>query len=297
MRERFLCGPDLEITLEANPGTVEQKRFAEFRAAGVNRLSIGVQSFQDDKLKALGRIHDGQTAIKAAEVAHTAGFNAFNLDLMYGLPEQSIDDALSDIQTAIALAPSHLSWYHLTIEPNTLFHHRPPPLPSEEHTGDMHEAGRARLFAEGFAQYEVSAYCKPHQACQHNLNYWEFGDYLGIGAGAHGKITNSMDHVATRYWKTKHPKAYLDPQRALLEGEKMISETEMPFEFMLNALRLYQPIAWTLFETRTYLSRCVLDKPFQQAAAKGLLRWDDNDFSPTERGHQFLDDLVALFIE
>lgn len=297
VRERLAYQSDIEITLEANPGTVEQKRFAEFRAVGVNRLSIGVQSFQDKKLKALGRIHDSKVAIQAAEAAHSAGFSTFNLDLMYGLPDQSIEDALLDIQTAVALAPTHLSWYHLTIEPNTLFHHRPPPLPHEEHMETMQTQAQAMLAEKGFTQYEVSAYCKPQHACKHNMNYWTFGDYLGIGAGAHGKITSMREQIVTRYWKTKHPKAYLDPQRSLLEGEKKILESEMPFEFMLNALRLYQPISWELFETQTGLPRRVLEKPFQQACEKGLLDADEKGFTPTALGHRFLDDLVGLWME
>jgi putative oxygen-independent coproporphyrinogen III oxidase len=290
------ANPDIEITLEANPGTFERGKFEEFRSAGINRLSIGVQSFQNEKLQALGRIHDKQAAINAAETAHAAGFNSFNLDLMYGLPNQTIDDALFDIQTALSLSPPHLSWYQLTLEPNTLFYNQPPPLPPDDALANMQERCQAVLANAGLQQYEVSAYSKPGHQCQHNLNYWEFGDYLGIGAGAHGKITDVTSQKISRTWKTKHPKNYLDATQPYCEGKSIISESELPFEFMLNALRLYKPIPISLFETRTGLNRSVLQEKLQLARNKKLLH-DDNDFiHPTELGYRFLNDLVELFM-
>jgi putative oxygen-independent coproporphyrinogen III oxidase len=294
--------PDIEITLEANPGTFERGKFEEFHSAGINRLSIGVQSFQNDKLSALGRIHDKHAAIQAAETAHTAGFTSFNLDLMYGLPNQTLNDALSDIQTALSLAPPHLSWYQLTLEPNTLFYNQPPPLPPDDALADMQERCQALLADAGLQQYEVSAYSKPGHQCEHNLNYWEFGDYLGIGAGAHGKITETRSNKIsriTRTHKTKHPKNYLDstqPYLASPEGTSVIVANELPFEFMLNALRLYKPIPLSLFETRTGLNAEVIEENLQRAKEKGLLHDDKLFIHPTELGYRFLNDLIGLFI-
>ena len=290
------ANPTIEITLEANPGTFERGKFEEFRSAGINRLSIGVQSFQNDKLQALGRIHDQHAAIKAAETAHTAGFNSFNIDLMYGLPQQTLHDAISDIQTALSLAPPHLSWYQLTLEPNTLFYNQPPPLPPDDTLADMQERCQAMLADAGLQQYEISAYSKPEHQCQHNLNYWEFGDYLGIGAGAHGKLTDVHSKKISRTWKKKHPKNYLDASQPYLEGTSVISEHELPFEFMLNALRLYKPIPLSLFETRTGLSVDVIEKKLQNAKNKGLLHDDALFIRPTELGYRFLNDLISGFI-
>ena len=210
LRARLTFTPNIEITLEANPGTVEQNRFAEFHATGINRLSIGVQSFQDAQLKHLGRIHNGKDAIRAAEAAHRAGFENFNLDLMFALPGQSKQLAKNDLQTAIDLSPSHISYYQLTIEPNTLFHKRPPVLPNDELAWAIQCEGQALLASKGYTQYEISAYAHVGKQCRHNLNYWQFGDYLGIGAGAHDKITDMAHQTITRCWKVKHPDAYLE---------------------------------------------------------------------------------------
>jgi putative oxygen-independent coproporphyrinogen III oxidase len=289
-------GPDIEITLEANPGSVERARFAEFRSAGINRLSIGVQSFQDDKLKSLGRIHDSQCAKLAAETASIAGFSNFNLDLMFGLPHQSVDDALSDLQTAVSLKPTHLSWYHLTLEPNTLFHHKPPPLPHDEIIWKMQERGQSFLATAGFKQYEVSAYSQANRECDHNLNYWEFGDYLGIGAGAHAKLTDVSEQTITRYWKLKNPKDYLQAKNNFIGGEKIIAQNELAFEFMLNALRLCRKIPVSLFEERTGLALSTIEDALNKAHAKKLLHWNEQHIQLTDLGMRFLNDVLTLFM-
>src|SRR5579862_565032 len=211
--ERVLFSKSIEITMEANPGTIDQARFQDFRHAGINRLSLGIQSLQNDKLKILGRIHDRENAIRAIHIAKQAGFTNFNLDLMYGLPQQSIADALHDIQDALSFEPTHFSWYQLTIEPNTLFHHQPPTLPADDMIWDMQNAGQTLLKNAGFRQYEVSAYAQANKECLHNRNYWEFGDYLGIGAGAHSKITDTKNGNIIRFSQVKHPKDYLDASK------------------------------------------------------------------------------------
>lgn len=287
---------DIEITLEANPGTVEYERFAGYRVAGVNRLSIGIQSFQAEKLTALGRIHNSEEAIRAADTAHQAGFDNFNLDLMHGLPSQTIEDALYDLNTALSLSPTHLSWYQLTIEPNTFFAHKPPLLPQDETIWEMQETGRELLSKNNFQQYEISAYSLNNRLCQHNKNYWEFGDYLGIGAGAHSKITNTKQNTITRFWKKKNPKDYLNNKTNFIGAEQFISNNELPFEFMLNALRLYQDISVNLFETRTGLEIAIIAEQLNKAQAKELLQWSSSKISPTELGRQFYNDLCEIFI-
>lgn len=286
----------IEITLEANPGTVEQSRFLGYRQAGINRLSLGIQSFQDKKLKALGRIHDSQAAIKAVNSARQAGFTNFNLDLMFGLPEQSVADALSDLQTAIELQPTHLSWYQLTLEPNTLFYHQPPQLPPDENIWDIQQQGQQLLANAGYRQYEVSAYSLPDFPCRHNRNYWEFGDYLGIGAGAHGKITDNNTGKIIRTLKAKHPKDYLATHSATLTNQTPIHTADLAFEFMLNALRLKQPISYQLFEARTGMSATQLKQPLQNARNQNLIELTPDGFAVTEHGWHFLNDLTALFL-
>jgi putative oxygen-independent coproporphyrinogen III oxidase len=281
--------------LEANPGTVEQERFRGFRTAGINRLSIGIQSFQDGKLHALGRIHGGQEAIKAIEAAQQAGFTNYNLDLMYGLPQQTVADAQDDLTIAITLNPTHLSWYQLTLEPNTLFYRQPPVLPDEETIWAMQQQGQAYLAAQNYICYEVSAYSQDGYTCRHNRNYWEFGDYLGIGAGAHGKITDLKTGKIKRLSKVKHPKDYLQAKNFIAETRE-ISVEELPLEFFMNALRLQQPIARALFETRTGLSYHVLQARLQKAAVKGLLIWDERSITVTDHGKRFLNDLIELFL-
>ncbi|MEW5755041.1 MAG: radical SAM family heme chaperone HemW, partial [Pseudomonadota bacterium] len=240
IRARLALIPEAEITLEANPGTVEAGKFAEFRAAGINRLSIGIQSFSDYSLQQLGRIHGRKEALAAAEMAHEAGFDNFNLDLMFGLPGQTLKDAGDDVATAIALEPSHLSYYQLTLEPNTYFHAKPPTLPNEDLIWAIQEQGQTALAEAGFGQYEVSAYARGEaRRCRHNLNYWQFGDYLGIGAGAHAKITEGARQSITRYWKLKQPEAYLEAANAVAfsGGEKELARKDVGIEFMMNALR------------------------------------------------------------
>lgn len=285
-----------EITLEANPGTVEQSRFADYRAIGINRLSLGVQSFQDDKLKSLGRIHDAQTAQRAIHQIQTAGFDNFNIDLMYGLPQQSIADALSDLETALKFNPPHLSCYQLTLEPNTLFYKQPPPLPGTDLIWEMQTQLQTCLQNAGFIQYEVSAYSQVNSQCQHNRNYWEFGDYLGIGAGAHSKITNLAEQQIYRAWRFKHPRIYMDEAKHFVEEEKTISLKEIPFEFMLNALRLKQAIPFDLFEQRTGLKRDVIIPMLNKGKQQGLLDFDNVEINLTDQGWNFLNDVLQLFM-
>ena len=286
---------DIEITLEANPGTFEQAKFQAYRTLGINRLSIGVQSFQAAKLKALGRIHNGDEAIRAADMARAAGFDNFNLDLMHGLPEQSLEDALFDLRTAISQGPTHLSWYQLTMEPNTVFWSQPPELPEDDLLWDIQEAGQALLAAEGYAQYEVSAYALPGRQARHNLNYWQFGDFIGIGAGAHGKLTGA-DGVIRRLWKTRLPKDYLDPDKAHLAGSRILQAEEMPFEFLMNALRLTDGVPASLYSARTGQPLAQLAAGRQLAETKGLLLKDPTRLQATGQGQLFLNDLLQLFL-
>ena len=286
---------DIEITLEANPGTFEQAKFRDYRGLGINRLSIGVQSFQAAKLEALGRIHDGDEAIRAADMARAAGFDNFNLDLMHGLPEQSIEDALGDLRIAIAQAPTHLSWYQLTLEPNTVFWSQPPSLPEDDILWDIQEAGQALLAEHGYAQYEVSAYAQPGKAARHNLNYWSFGDFLGIGAGAHAKLS-SPQGVIRRGWKTRLPKDYLDPGKAFSAGERLLGPDELPFEFLMNVLRLTDGVASTLFTRRTGLPLTVLAAAREEAMQRGLLQRDPARLVATREGQLFLNDLLQHFL-
>ncbi|MBI3898773.1 MAG: oxygen-independent coproporphyrinogen III oxidase-like protein [Gammaproteobacteria bacterium] len=296
VREHVPLAADAEITLEANPGTVELARFQGFRAAGINRLSIGVQSFDDQKLHALGRIHGRGEALRAAEAARAAGFDNFNLDLMYGLPDQDVDQALADVRTAIAASPTHLSLYQLTLEPNTLFHAQPPTLPDELTIDAMQEALLAQVAAAGYQRYEVSAYARAGAQCRHNRNYWEFGDYLGIGAGAHAKLTNA-DHI-TRLSKTRHPESYLakagtPAARATLHT---IARADVIFEFMLNALRLCDGFTSALFSERTGLALADIEPALRLARERGLLEESGTRLRPTQRGQQFLNDLQLLFL-
>ena len=294
--QRVGFAPDIEITLEANPGTFEQAKFKGYRALGINRLSIGVQSFQEAKLKALGRIHDGNEAIRAADMARAAGFDNFNLDLMHGLPEQSIEDALFDLRTAISQGPTHLSWYQLTMEPNTVFWSQPPELPEDDLLWDIQETGQALLAAEGYAQYEVSAYAKPGKQARHNLNYWTFGDFLGIGAGAHAKLSTPAGHIQ-RTWKTRLPKDYLDPVKAFQAGERVLEAGELPFEYLMNVLRLTEGAPAELFSQRTGLPLQQLEQARREAERQGLLQADPARLVATAKGQLFLNDLLQLFLD
>lgn len=295
IERRVPFAPDIEITLEANPGTFEQAKFSAYRQLGINRLSIGVQSFQGDKLKALGRIHDGSEAIRAADMARNAGFDNFNLDLMHGLPDQSLDDALYDLRTAIAQGPTHLSWYQLTMEPNTVFWSQPPQLPEDDLLWDIQEAGQALLAEGGYAQYEVSAYARAGRQARHNLNYWTFGDFLGIGAGAHAKLSSPEGRIQ-RTWKTRLPKDYLDPAKAFQAGARELDADELPFEFLMNALRLTDGVPAGLYPQRTGLSLADLAASRREAEAQGLLQADPARLAATPKGQLFLNDLLQRFL-
>jgi putative oxygen-independent coproporphyrinogen III oxidase len=298
LRARLNLQANIEITMEANPGTVERDKFGEFRAAGINRLSIGVQSFNDDQLMKLGRIHNARDAIRAAETAHKIGLDNFNLDLMYALPGQTPQQAEQDIATAIDLYPSHISHYQLTIEPNTFFYHQPPLLPDDELTHSIETACRARLAEAGFNQYEISAFAKTGQRCQHNLNYWQFGDYLGIGAGAHGKLTDAHQQQIRRSWKLKHPREYLahagSPDR--IAGSNILKPDDISFEFMLNALRLVEGFDSGLFPQRTGLPISVIEDTLNRAQEQSLLDLRTNMIRPTSQGLNYLNDLMGMFL-
>ncbi|HXS73491.1 MAG TPA: radical SAM family heme chaperone HemW [Rhodanobacteraceae bacterium] len=318
--KRLPFARDCEITLETNPGTVEHGRLDGYARAGVNRISFGVQSFDDEKLRTLGRIHSAEEARAAIALAQDAGLDNINLDLMYALPNQTLAGALADVDHAIALEPAHISHYQLTLEPNTAFAANPPPLPDDDHAWAMQEACQAQLARAGYAQYEISAYARAGRRCAHNLNYWRFGDYLGIGAGAHGKISEAVSrkpdaaeaearHPVTGYlpatglrihrrWKLKHPRGYLENAAtpARLGGDAVVSREELPFEYMLNALRLIDGAPAREFAERTGLSPGEIHLPLRTAIARGWLRDDETTLRTTELGQRFLNDVIALFM-
>ncbi|MEK8089990.1 radical SAM family heme chaperone HemW [Thermithiobacillus plumbiphilus] len=297
IRARLPLAPFVEVTLEANPGTLESGRFQAFRALGINRLSIGVQSFDDVMLERLGRIHGAVQARAAVESALQAGFDSFNIDLMFGLPGQHMEAALRDLETALEFAPAHVSLYQLTLEPNTRFAYEPPPgLPDNDMAGEMEDLLRARLEAAGLARYEISAHARSGMRARHNLNYWRFGDYLGIGAGAHGKITSPGGILRTT--KPRGPAQYM--KQALATGDlgerQNVSPKSLPFEFALNVFRLVDGVETRLFEARTGLPLLAIQDALAQAEAAGLLRRDLLNMAPTQKGMHFLNDLVALFL-
>ncbi|WP_415767954.1 radical SAM family heme chaperone HemW [Paraburkholderia sp. J69-1] len=287
---------DAEITLEANPGTFEADKFAQFRASGVNRLSIGIQSFNEAHLKALGRIHDAAQARHAVEVAANT-FDNFNLDLMFALPQQTLAECQADIETALAFAPPHLSLYHLTLEPNTMFAKFPPVLPDDDQSADMQEWIHARTTEAGYGRYEVSAYAQPGRQSRHNLNYWRFGDYLGIGAGAHTKL--SLPNRIVRQMRYKHPATFIEEARAgkPIQEEHEVSAKDLPFEFMLNALRLVEGFPVYRFAERTGLPITTIEPQLQEAEKRGLITRDYEKIVPTELGQRFLNDLQELFLK
>ena len=284
-----------EITLEANPGTVEADKFKGFRDAGVNRLSLGIQSFNDSQLKALGRIHNADEACRAIEVAQSH-FDNINLDLMYALPQQTLEQAEQDVVTALEFTPQHLSCYHLTLEPNTLFHRYPPSLPDDDASSEMQQRIEALLAGHGYQHYETSAFAQPKKQSRHNLNYWQFGDYLGIGAGAHSKI--SSHDTVLRQARYKQPQAYLDQiaQGTPVQTESKLTRDDLCFEFMMNALRLNEGFASELFTERTSLPLLLIRSELEQAEQRGLLTRDLQRIAPTETGQRFLNDLLQIFL-
>ena len=301
VQEKIPFADDIEITLEANPGTAEAEKFQGFRAAGVNRLSIGVQSFQSQHLQALGRIHDGEQAVRAVAMAQAAGFERINIDLMHGLPAQTVEDALADLQQALDLGVSHLSWYQLTIEPNTVFYRQPPPLPAEEALWDIQQAGLTLLQQHGFHQYEVSAFARDSngnsQQCRHNRGYWQFGDYLGIGAGAHGKITLPAENRILRYSKTRLPRHYLERENSFLAEQFDLASAGLPFEFMLNALRLADGVPKELFAERTGLAQAAIETIWCDLKHRGLVTEDKTRLATTSHGFLFLNDVLTAFMQ
>lgn len=299
---RLKVSPMAEITMEANPGTVDQVKFAEFHAAGINRLSIGIQSFNDQQLQKIGRVHDSQQACLAIERAQQAGFDNINLDLMYALPGQTLQGAVDDVQQAIAFETTHLSHYQLTLEPNTLFASQPPRLPDDDLSYEMQTQCQQLLSDEGFHHYEVSAYAKKGKQCAHNLNYWQFGDYLGIGAGAHGKISDASQQSITRRWKLKHPQSYMDSLltksalSAMIGGEDKLSRQDIGFEFMLNVSRLTGGFDSELFYKQTGLPITQIEKGLKRAVELGLIEWNLHHIQPTKRGLQYLNELQEIFL-
>jgi putative oxygen-independent coproporphyrinogen III oxidase len=298
VRARVALAPDAEITLEANPGTIEHGRFEGYRAAGINRVSLGAQSFGNRQLELLGRIHAAADTGRAVGELKVAGLSNFNLDLMYALPEQSLEGALGDVAAAVALAPSHLSHYQLTLEPGTAFHARPPALPDEDLAATIQESTHAELAAAGYRQYEVSAWARPGAECRHNLNYWRFGDYLGIGAGAHGKLTDAATGAIERTEKPKQPREYLSRavRGAPFGTRTPVPAEARPFEYMLNALRLTAGFSREEFEARTALGIGAITAELDLALTRGLLAATPGGWRPTPLGQRFLNDLQALFL-
>jgi len=294
-RARLNLAADAEITLEANPGTFESAKFRDYRACGINRLSIGIQSFNPAHLQALGRIHDGDEARRAIGIAQ-AHFDNINLDLMYALPRQTLDQAEDDIDTAAGFGTAHVSAYHLTLEPNTLFHRHPPPLPDSELAADMQDLIEERLEGGGYVNYETSAFAQPGRECRHNLNYWHFGDYLGIGAGAHSKL--SFPDRILRQMRFKHPREYMQKTAAgsPVQAAHAVSPKDRGFEFMMNALRLAEGFKVALFAERTGLALSAVERPLREALERGLITRDHVHIAPTRRGQRFLNDLLQLFL-
>ena len=284
-----------EITLEANPGTVDSGRFAGYRSLGVNRLSVGVQSFSDAGLATIGRIHDGNEAVSAVETAAVAGFSNINIDLMYGLPGQTVEDALSDLAAAVSLAPAHISWYQLTIEPNTVFHAKPPSLPDDDLIWEMQTCGRDYLTGQQYRQYEVSAWSREGYECRHNLNYWEFGDYVGVGAGAHGKISNG---AISRQSRVRVPASYIRNAGtgAVIAEQRVLTEQDCILEFMLNALRLKDGVPEGYFTDRTGLTPDAIREQVDAAGKEGLLEAEPGRIKATEKGARYLNDLLQYFM-
>lgn len=296
VQQRIDWQQDIEITLEANPGTVDEQHFIGFRQAGINRLSLGVQSFNNLSLQRLGRIHNGEDAERALHGARAAGFDAINLDLMYGLPGQSADDALADLRRALALAPGHLSWYELTLEPNTAFYKQPPVLPQESAMEAIEASGRELLQQAGYGRYEVSAYAQTCRKSKHNCNYWQFGDYLGLGAGAHSKISQLRENRIYRQWKTRMPTDYIKTTDSGTADNRELTAQSLPLEFMMNALRLSKGVPRNLYTARTGTDIAPIEPILEQLQRKGLLMADDERICTTANGSRFLDSVLQTFM-
>ena len=298
-RARLRLAPGIEITLEANPGSAEAARFKAYRRAGVNRLSIGVQSFNARCLGALGRSHGPDEARRAVEIARRAGFENLNIDLMFGLPNQTVADALADLAIAVALGPAHISWYQLTIEPHTVFYHKPPPLPADDRLWQMETEGRRYLASHGYRHYEISAFARAGRRCRHNLNYWQFGDYLGLGAGADSKLTAEDGRGVERQRRQRLPERYmaLAGGRAAVSETRRLSRADRVFEFMLNALRLDEGVSGALFTERTGLPVAALGPAGERAVGRGLLSMDNGMIRPTATGRRYLNDLLEMFLD
>lgn len=305
--KRIPLSSNAEITMEANPGTVEAEKFIGFEKAGVNRISVGVQSFDEAHLKALGRIHNANQAAAAIELANQLPLRSFNLDLMHGLPEQTVEDALLDLQKAIDLAPPHLSWYQLTIEPNTSFYSKPPTLPDDDILWDIQEQGHRLLIEAGYQQYEISAYAKPGHQCQHNLNYWRFGDYLGIGCGAHGKVTQKYNRTVDdmtrsstkiiRTVKVKHPKGYMDLTRSYMDKTEAVDKDDLAFEFFMNRFRIMESCPKSAFVRATgRMLNATEQKSLEKAESMQLITSNKVEWKLTERGKRYLNSLLDLFL-
>ena len=299
LRARLNLAPGIEITLEANPGSAEAARFSAYRQAGVNRLSLGVQSFDARCLAALGRSHGADEARRAVELARRAGFENMNIDLMFGLPGQTAEHALADLETAVGLGPAHISRYQLTIEPNTVFYRRPPPLPAEDCLWEMETEGQRYLRERGYRHYEISAYARAGRDCRHNLNYWQFGDYLGLGAGAHSKLSGFDGGGVERRRRHRLPERYmaLAGSAAAVTESRRLSENDLVFEFMLNAMRLGKGVRRALFAERTGLPAAALEQPARAALRRGLLRMDQDTIRPTAAGRRYLNELLEIFLD
>lgn len=295
VRNNFFCPPEVEITLEANPGTIDLNLCQEFRHVGINRLSLGIQSFNDKSLKDIQRIHNAQEAIAAVKAVKASGFSNFNLDIMFGLPGQNVASAITDLSEALSFSPPHLSWYQMTVDGN--FGSRAPAvkLPDDEDLWNIQQAGQEFLAKNNYQQYEVAAYsCLPKYRCQHNMNYWQYGDYIGVGAGAHGK-TIASNYDVRRYAKISNPYEYLQATN-LVASQEIVPREKIPLEFMLNALRLYQPISYDLFQSRTGVKIGVLDQQLQEAKNLGLIVVQNGAITTTEHGKNFLNDLLEVFL-
>lgn len=298
LRARLNIHPEIEITMEANPGTAEAEKFNAYRETGINRLSLGIQSFNDRYLKSLGRIHNSNDALNAIKLAKSAGFENINLDLMFALPGQSFDDAMQDIDMAISQSPAHLSWYQLTIEPNTVFYSKPPKIPDDDESWLIQKQGQKVLEENDFRKYEISAFAKNNNISSHNTNYWQFGDYLGIGAGAHGKITDAAKGKIERFSRHKIPKRYIElaGSDAVITETRVLNRNDLALEFMMNAMRLREGIAANLFFERTGLTLKSIEKQLLQARDKGFLDWQLDSLKPTKTGQRFLNAFLEIFV-